>query len=70
MSKFDNAMRRQALSLPALLEEQYHDLEPKARSILSFQEIFSIQRIILTGGTPGWKTWLRLGEPPGRHPWR
>ena len=49
MSKFDNAMRRQALSLPALLADQYHDLEPKARSILSFQEIFSIQRIILTG---------------------
>ena len=49
MSKFDNAMRRQVLSLPALLADQYHDLEPKARSILSFQEIFSIQRVILTG---------------------
>jgi len=49
MSDFDNAMKRQVFSLPKLLRQQYADLEPKARSVLSFQEIFSIQRIILTG---------------------
>lgn len=49
MNSFDNAMRRQVFSLPDLLRQQYQDLEPKARGILSFQEIFAIQRIILTG---------------------
>ena len=49
MSKFDNAMSRQVESLPELIEQQYEDLEPKARTVLSFQEIFNIQRIVLTG---------------------
>lgn len=49
MSEFDNAMRRQVMSLPELIRTQYQDLEPKTRSILSFEEIFSIQRIVLTG---------------------
>lgn len=49
MDTYDNAMRRQVLSLPELLKDQYADLEPKTRSVLSFQEIFSIQRIVLTG---------------------
>lgn len=49
MESFDNAMRRQVMSLPELLKGQYADLEPKTRSVLSFQEIFSIQRIVLTG---------------------
>lgn len=49
MSNFDNAMRRQVYSLPELIRNQYHDLEPKTRSILSFEEIFSIQKIVLTG---------------------
>lgn len=49
MNEFDNPMRRQVMSLPQLLRQQYEDLEPKTRSILSFQEIFSIQRIVLTG---------------------
>ncbi|MCB7318792.1 SIS domain-containing protein [Lacrimispora sp. 210928-DFI.3.58] len=49
MNQFDNAMRRQAMSLPELLRQQYEDLEPKTRSILSFEEIFSIQKIVLTG---------------------
>lgn len=46
---YDNAMKRQVFSLPELLREQYNDLEPKTRSIMSFQEIFAIQRIVLTG---------------------
>lgn len=49
MSNFDNAMRRQVMSLPNLIKEQYEDLEPKTRKVLTTPEIFSIQRIILTG---------------------
>ena len=46
---YTNPMSRQVESLPELIESQYEDLEPKARTILSFQEIFNIQRIVLTG---------------------
>lgn len=49
MEENNNAMRRQALSLPELLRQQYKDLEPKTRKILSTPEIFSIQNIVLTG---------------------
>lgn len=45
----ENALIRQALSLPELIEQQYNDLEPKARKALSTPEIFGIQRIVLTG---------------------
>ncbi|WP_349305480.1 SIS domain-containing protein [Bacillus sp. FJAT-50079] len=45
----DNAMRRQVFSLPELIKQQYEDLEPKTRKLLATPEIFSIQRIILTG---------------------
>lgn len=49
MNKYDNPMSRQVESLPELIESQYEDLEPKARKVLSFQEIYNIQRIVLTG---------------------
>lgn len=49
METYDNAMRRQVYSLPQLVSDQYLDLEPKTRKILSTPEIFSIQRIVLTG---------------------
>lgn len=49
MSKYDNPMSRQVFSLPKLIETQYDDLEPKTRTVLTFQEIFNIQRIVLTG---------------------
>lgn len=49
MMNQDNALIRQVLSLPELIEQQYHDLEPKARKALSTPEIFNIQRIVLTG---------------------
>ena len=49
MEKKSNPMSRQVMSLPKLIEEQYEDLEPKTRTVLSFQEIFNIQRIVLTG---------------------
>ncbi|MCI8566240.1 MAG: SIS domain-containing protein [Lachnospiraceae bacterium] len=51
---YDCAMRRQVMSLPQLLDEQYADLEPKVRNVLSFQEIHSCQRIILTGCGDSW----------------
>lgn len=49
MSKYSNPMSRQVESLPELIRTQYADLEPKTRTVLSFQEIFNIQRIVLTG---------------------
>ena len=49
MKKYDNPMSRQVESLPELMEQQYDDLEPKTRKVLSFQEIYNIQRIVLTG---------------------
>ncbi len=47
--RHENALIRQVLSLPELIENQYYDLEPKARKALTTPEIFSIQRIVLTG---------------------
>lgn len=49
MENYDNPMRRQVYSLPELIRTQYVDLEDKARKVLSFQEIFNIQRVVLTG---------------------
>lgn len=49
MAKYDNPMSRQVLSLPQLIRDQYEDLEPKARKVLTTPEIFNIQRIVLTG---------------------
>ncbi len=39
----------QIYSLAELMRQQYADLEPKTRSILSTPEIFGVQRIVLTG---------------------
>ena len=47
--EYDNPMCRQAMSLPELIRSQYEDLEVKTRKVLSFQEIFNIQRVVLTG---------------------
>jgi glucosamine--fructose-6-phosphate aminotransferase (isomerizing) len=49
MNQYENPMSRQVFSLPELIRQQYEDLEPKTRTVLTFQEIFNIQRIILTG---------------------
>lgn len=49
MKKYNNPMSRQVFSLPELIRTQYEDLEPKTRKVLTFQEIFNIQRIVLTG---------------------
>lgn len=47
--KNENALVRQVISLPELIRQQYEDLEPKARKALTTPEIFSIQRVIITG---------------------
>ncbi|MEL7610570.1 MAG: SIS domain-containing protein [Bacillota bacterium] len=44
-----NAMRDQVWSLPELMLGQYEDLETKIHRMLTTPEIFSIQRILLTG---------------------
>ncbi|KMY50970.1 SIS domain-containing protein [Peribacillus loiseleuriae] len=49
MRDYDNAMRNQVFSLPKLLKEQYEDLEPKTRKLLTTPEIFAIQKIVITG---------------------
>lgn len=49
MKTCDNAMRRQVYSLVELIKEQYEDLEPKIREIFSTPEMFSMQKLVLTG---------------------
>ena len=49
MKQVSNAMCRQVWSLPRLLQHQYAHLEPECRKVLTTPEIFSIQRIVLTG---------------------
>jgi len=44
-----NAMYKQVFSLPELIKQQYEDLEPKIRKVLTTPEIFSIQKIVLVG---------------------
>jgi glucosamine--fructose-6-phosphate aminotransferase (isomerizing) len=47
--KYDNAMRRQLLSVPILIRDVCEDLEQKTRTVLSTPEIYGIKKIILTG---------------------
>ena len=49
MNETSNVIRDQVFSLPTLLRQQYNDLEPKTRKVLTTPQIFSIQRIVLTG---------------------
>jgi glucosamine--fructose-6-phosphate aminotransferase (isomerizing) len=44
-----NTLCGQVFSLPELLRRQYYDLEPKIRKLLSTPEIFSVQKILLSG---------------------
>jgi glucosamine--fructose-6-phosphate aminotransferase (isomerizing) len=44
-----NPMKRQVWSLPDLITDQYEDLEPKVRKLLTTPEIFSFKNIYLTG---------------------
>ncbi len=47
--QYDSPMLRQARYLPDLIKDQYEDLEPKTRKIFSTPEIYSFQKIVLTG---------------------
>lgn len=47
--RWDNSLRRQSFSLPALLEEIYNDLDRQAKDILSVEEARRLERVILTG---------------------
>lgn len=47
--KYDNPMRRQAYSIPDLILQQYELMEPRIREALTFEEIYSLQHIIITG---------------------
>lgn len=50
MNETSNVIRDQVFSLPPrLLRQQYNDLEPKTRKVLNTPQIFSVQRIVLTG---------------------
>lgn len=49
MAKYDSPMARQARTIPALLRQQFADLEPKTRTVFTTEEIYSFQKIILTG---------------------
>ena len=40
-----NPLKAQVMSLPELLKEQYADLEPKSRNVLSTPEIYSLQHM-------------------------
>lgn len=48
-SELQNGMREQVFSLPQLIRDQYEDLEPKVRKVMTTPQIFSLQKIILTG---------------------
>jgi glucosamine 6-phosphate synthetase-like amidotransferase/phosphosugar isomerase protein len=47
--KYDSPMLRQARAIPDLIQKQYVDLEPKIRKLFTTPEIYSFQKIILTG---------------------
>ena len=48
-NKFNNNMREQIYSLAQEIKNQYDLLEPLARKVLTTPEIYSIQKIVLTG---------------------
>lgn len=58
MSEFENAMMRQVLSVPGLLEELYPDLEPQVRYALTTPQIYSIKKVILTSCGDGYAACL------------
>lgn len=60
MDEQRNAMAAQVFSLPELIRGQYEDLEPKTRKALTTPEIFSIQKIVLTGCGDSWAAALSM----------
>lgn len=58
MSEFENAMLRQVLSVPELLEEVYKDVEPQVRYVLTTPQIYSVKKIVLTSCGDGYAACL------------
>lgn len=58
MSEFENAMLRQVLSVPDLLEEIYPDLEPQVRYVMTTPEIYSVKKVVLTSCGDGYASCL------------
>ena len=58
MREFENAMLRQVLSVPKLLEEVYPDVEPQARYVLTTPQIYSVKKVVLTSCGDGYAACL------------
>lgn len=58
MGEFENAMLRQVLSVPELLEEVFPDVEPQVRYILTTPQIYSVKKVVLTSCGDGYAACL------------
>lgn len=58
MSDLQNAMLRQVLSVPELLEEVYPDVEPQVRYVLTTPQIYSVKKVVLTSCGDGYAACL------------
>ena len=56
--KYENAMLRQVLSVPELLEQVYPDVEPQVRYVLTTPQIFSVKKVVLTSCGDGYAACL------------
>jgi glucosamine 6-phosphate synthetase-like amidotransferase/phosphosugar isomerase protein len=60
MDNLTNKMKDQVFSLPNLIRAQYEDLEPKIRKTMTTPQIFSFQRIIITGSGDSYAAGLAM----------
>lgn len=58
MPDYENAMMRQVLSVPDLLEQVYPDVEPQVRNVLTTQQIYSVKKLVLTSCGDGYAACL------------
>ena len=58
MEEFENAMLRQVLSVPELLEAVCPDVEPQVRYILTTPQIYSVKKVVLTSCGDGYAACL------------
>ena len=56
--KYENAMLRQVLSVPELLEQVYPDVEPQVRYVLTTPQILSVKKVVLTSCGDGYAACL------------